>query len=82
MAESNVKKVKSLNRLFIFLWYLQSNCRMNEKTITVKVEMIFIKKFKIIVHRKKGYGILLNVVKNKSILTKKVYAGGKHGRRN
>ena len=55
---------------------------MNEKTITVKVEMIFIKKFKIIVHRKKGYGILLNVVKNKSILTKKVYAGGKHGRRN
>lgn len=43
---------------------------MNEKTITVKVEIIFIKKLKIIVHRQKGYGILLNVVKNKSILTK------------
>lgn len=82
MVENRYNKWRALIGSLFFLWYLQSNCRMNEKTITVKVEMIFIKKLKIIVHRQRGYGILLNVVKNKSILTKKIYAGGKHGRRN
>ena len=54
----------------------------NKKTNYRKNNNIIYKKNQKFVHRQKWYGILTNVVKNKIILTKKAYPGGKHGRRN
>ena len=54
----------------------------NKKINYRKIITLFKKKNQKFVHRQKWYGILTNVVKNKIILTKKAYPGGKHGRRN